>query len=160
MPRLTVAGSPATKRPKHDAQERREKRDSRQPKPPKTTALAAFRERGTVSGACAAARISRQTWYNWLKEDDAFARDAADAAEDVADGLEAEAVKRAKDGDTGLIMFLLRARRPSVYREKHTIEVVSKDVQDRLGAQADAIAEICSPEVAAALIARLRDVWS
>ena len=61
-------------------------------------------------------------------------------------------------------------RRPAVYREKHTIPVVSPEVVSRLGnlAEAEAIMRVCreelEPRVAASLIRKLAEsldaVWS
>lgn len=128
----------------------------------KARALVQFRELGTVKAACEAAGIGRRTWYDWLEADPEFASLVMAANEDVTDELEAEAIKRAKakDGSDTLLTFLLRARRPQLYREKQVIEVVSPDVQDRLQRQADAIMAICPPETAQQLAAALREIWT
>jgi hypothetical protein len=54
------------------------------------------------------------------------------ATEDVTDELEQEAIRRAKDSSDTLIIFLLKSRRSSLYREKQEVTVVSPDVTRRL----------------------------
>ncbi|HEX8941686.1 MAG TPA: hypothetical protein VF785_01035 [Gemmatimonadaceae bacterium] len=134
----------------------------------KERALSKFMEIGTVKGACAAAGVPRRTWYNWMESDESFAALVVDASEHVSDELEGEAIARAKNGSDTLLMFLLKARRPAVYREKHTITVVSPEVVTRLTRQADTIMHVCrtelEPHVAASLIRKLAEaldaVWS
>jgi hypothetical protein len=134
----------------------------------KERALAKFMQIGTVKGACAAAGVPRRTWYNWMESDASFAALVVDASEHVSDELEEEAIARAKNGSDTLLMFLLRARRPFVYREKQTIEVVSPDVQNRLVRQADTIMRFCATELpepynstfARKLATALVEVWS
>ena len=86
----------------------------------------------TVNG-CAAAGVPRCTWYDWMESDASFAALVVDASGHVSDELEEEAIARAKSGSDTLLMFLLKARRPAIYREKHTITVVSPEVVTRLG---------------------------
>ena len=93
----------------------------------KVRALAKFREAGIVAEACRAAGIARRTWYDWIQSDPAFGEQVAAANEDVVDELEGEAIKRAKDGDTGLLMFILKCRRSAVYQDRQTIRVLSDD---------------------------------
>ena len=50
-----------------------------------------------------------------------FARAWDDTLESAIEQLEAEAVRRAKDGSDQLLMFLLRARRPELYSERHRV---------------------------------------
>jgi hypothetical protein len=134
----------------------------------KERALSKFIEIGTVKGACAAAGVPRRTWYNWMESDESFAALVVDASEHVSDELEEEAIARAKSGSDTLLMFLLRARRPAVYREKHTITVVSPEVVTRLTRQAETMMLVCrtelEPAIAGLLIPKLaealREVWS
>jgi len=79
--------------------------------------LAAFAEAGSVATACRAAGINRSTVYRERQRDEQFAVAWADTEEGVTDMLEAEALRRAMDGSDRLLMVLLRARRPEVYRE-------------------------------------------
>jgi hypothetical protein len=98
--------------------------------------LEEFLKRGIVRDAAQAVGIHRTTVYMWLNRDAAFAEAFRDAEEEVSDLLEEESHKRAMGevrqpvyhkGEVvgymprysdGLLMFLLRARRPEVYRER------------------------------------------
>ena len=60
--------------------------------------LTAFAACGTVTEACRASRIGRRTVYDWLADDEHFARAFDGAREDAADLLEAECRRRGVDG--------------------------------------------------------------
>ena len=98
--------------------------------------LVAFAEHATVAAAATAAHVGRRTHYDWLEADDAYAAHFKDVEEGVTEALEAEARRRAQHGidepvhyqgkkvdtirrysDT-LLIFLLKARRPEMYRER------------------------------------------
>lgn len=129
------------------------------PNPTKNRALRKFVTAGTVTAACEAAGISRRVWYDWMAEDELFRELALQLKEANTDELEEEAVRRATHGSDTLLIFLLKSRRPGIYRDRLTIDVVSPEVTNRLQAQADAILEICPPEIAAKLAERLKEIW-
>ena len=101
-----------------------------------TRFLKAFAEHATVSSGAAVVGIGRRTHYDWLEKDEAYAARFADADADVTEALEAEARRRAQVGveepvyyqgkvvgqtrrfSDLLLIFLLKARRPEVYRER------------------------------------------
>ena len=104
--------------------------------------IAALAEQGVVARACESAGIGRVTAYDHRKVCSRFAADWANALETFTDTLEAEAVRRARDGwnepvyyqgevcgavqkfsDT-LLQMVLRANRPDKYREKVDVLVV------------------------------------
>jgi hypothetical protein len=62
--------------------------------------LAALSRSGSVASACRAARIGRQTAYDRRFKDEGFGKRWDSALETFADGLEAEAVRRAVRGVT------------------------------------------------------------
>lgn len=127
----------------------------------KTTFLAAFEQTGNVSSAARIAGVSRQHVYRVRGEDPAFAA-AWDESNELATGsLEAEAVRRARDGtlrpifnagkkvgevreysDT-LLIFLLKARDPARFRENSRVELAG-DPANPLAVQGsiDVIGEI------------------
>lgn len=80
--------------------------------------LSALSAGKSVSAACRAARIARSSYYLWLDEDEAFAADVRDAIEAGTDKLEDSAVKQALDGNTTLMVLMLKARRREVYGDK------------------------------------------
>ncbi len=98
--------------------------------------LVAFAEHATIAAAATAAHVGRRTHYDWLEADEAYAARFTDVEEGVTEALEAEARRRAQCGveepvhyqgkkvdtirrysDT-LLIFLLKARRPEMYRER------------------------------------------
>lgn len=112
--------------------------------------LAAFAETCTVTHAAEAAGIDRRTHYDWLKADPEYADRFRQAEQSVADSLEAEAIRRARDGvdrdvyykgevvgterqlsDT-LLIFLLKGHKPDKFKDRHqvTAEVTNHDVSD------------------------------
>ncbi len=75
----------------------------------------------SVSHASTAARINRQTAYAHRDRDPAFAAAWEAALDAGTQALEDEAVRRATSGDKPsdvLLIFLLKARRPDVYRDR------------------------------------------
>lgn len=103
----------------------------------KVAFLAAFAVNGTVSKSAKDAEICRRSHYDWLQNDEAYARDFAIAKQDFIESLELEADRRARDGveepvfqngvkvgtklkysDT-LLIFRLKALDPEKYRERY-----------------------------------------
>jgi len=75
-----------------------------------------LRNSGNVRASCKAAGVPRRTIYNWRSKWVTFADEWDDALDDACDILEAEAWKRAVDGQSDrLLMFLLKAHRRAVY---------------------------------------------
>ncbi len=101
--------------------------------------LAALAKSGIIGDACKAAGINRGTFYDHRDKDPEFAKAAADAIEASIETLEKEARRRALQGtnkpvfhqgrecgkikeysDT-LTIFLLKAQRPEIYRERYDL---------------------------------------
>ncbi len=77
-----------------------------------------------VTTACAAAGISRQQAYRTRESDAAFAEAWQSALDAAVDELEATAFKRSlEEGESQLLMFMLRCHKPSVYKETSRHEV-------------------------------------
>jgi hypothetical protein len=89
----------------------------------RATFIAELRVRGTVYHAAKAADIGRRTAYAWRERYAEFARDWDDALEDSTEILEQSLYQRALDADTTAAIFLLKARRPEVYREKPPVAI-------------------------------------
>jgi len=82
-----------------------------------------MRSSGNVRLSCTAAGIPRSTAYYWRDKFKTFAKAWDDAKADAVDVLDAEAWKRATEGQSDrLIMFLLKAHRPDVYNPAQTIK--------------------------------------
>jgi hypothetical protein len=86
--------------------------------------LKGFQNAGTVTGGCEAAKINPTTAYRARQRDEAFALKWADIESGVTLHLESRAVELALAGEVRLIEFLLRARRPEMYREQYQLEHV------------------------------------
>lgn len=83
----------------------------------------------SITSACKAEAIHRRTYYDWREADPAFAAAADEAIDAGIDLLEDEAKRRAVGpmGSDTLLIFLLKSKRPSVYREKFAHEVSGAD---------------------------------
>ena len=98
--------------------------------------LAAYGGCMTVTHAAEAAKITRQTHYDWLEKDPKYATAFEQAKQEASDRLEAEARRRAVDGveepvyylgkvvgtklvySDGLLTFLLKGVLPHKYRDR------------------------------------------
>lgn len=80
--------------------------------------LKALAENGNVSDACRRANVSKNTVYEWRKNNKEFAAQWQTAIEDAIESLELIAWQRAKATSDTLIIFLLKSLKPTVYREK------------------------------------------
>lgn len=84
----------------------------------------------SISAACRAENIGRGSYYTWRGDDPEFAKAADHAIEEGTDKLEDVARQRAiapEDGSDTLLIFLLKARRPEAYRERHETKHVGPD---------------------------------
>lgn len=98
--------------------------------------LEQFRASGEIGPSCRAVGIHRDTHYNWLKADEQYAKDFAEATVMRVEVLETEARRRAligwdepvyykgkavgsirKFSDT-LLIFTLKGEKPEKYRER------------------------------------------
>lgn len=61
--------------------------------------------------------ISPQTIYRWKKEDTDFSEKMEVLRETMIEKLEAAALNRAAQGDSVMMIFLLKAFRPHIYRD-------------------------------------------
>lgn len=98
--------------------------------------LDAFEEEIYVTRACKVSGVSRSTAYQWRSEDPLFAERWQEVDEANVEALEAEARRRGMHGvlepvffkgdevgqirkySDALIMFMLKAKRPDVYRDR------------------------------------------
>jgi len=88
--------------------------------------LEAFKAAGTIAGACARTGLGRSTVQKWRALDPAFAGAFDDAGLTITETLETKGLSEAINGNTELLKFFLRARKPEVYRER--LEVKSTGV--------------------------------
>lgn len=102
--------------------------------------LEAFAECGTIKAACYRAKIGRTVVFDARNTDEAFAQAFDEIEEETTEHMEREAYRRGVEGvdepvfwqgresgairkysDT-LLIFMLKARRPEKYRDRHSIE--------------------------------------
>lgn len=110
--------------------------------------IRAYRELASITGAADAIGMPRGRHYEWMHQDEWYVAEFAAAEEAVVDMLEQEAVRRAVRGnerpvyqggkhvgsireysDT-LLIFLLKGRRPEMYRERSHVVLEQKDDSD------------------------------
>ena len=72
-------------------------------------------ETGTIGRAAKASGITRQTHYNWLKEDAAYKKAFGEAKEMAGDLLEEEAYRRAVDGTEMCVYY--KGKKVDSYRK-------------------------------------------
>lgn len=86
-----------------------------------------------MTAACKAEGIARSSYYLWLADDPDFAKAVDDALESGTDLLEDEAKRRAVglSGSDTLLIFLLKARRPDKYRERHTVDLNVRQLREK-----------------------------
>lgn len=124
--------------------------------------LAALARTGVVQAAARLAKVGRRTVYDRRGTDPEFAAAWDEAVELSTAALETEAYRRAVTGtlrpvfhqgvksgtvrehsDT-LLIFLLKARRPAVYRDSHRVEVAGDPANPIKVGPADVFAKIAS----------------
>lgn len=73
--------------------------------------LKAFEETyGVISYACKAANVSRQTYYNWRKNDPAFDEKAREIEESAIDIAEGKLLTQIGEGNLTAIIFYLKTK--------------------------------------------------
>lgn len=85
------------------------------------------RSLGIVTTACQAANIARQTHYNWMKSDEAYAKAVRDIENRTLDFAESHLHKLIKDGNPAATIFFLKTKgKTRGYVERQEIEVQEK----------------------------------
>lgn len=84
--------------------------------------LAALARSGVVSYACKRAKITRTRVYGARQDDPLFAEQWDEAELIAKENLEAEAQRRALTMSDTLLIFLLKARDPVKYGDRHRFE--------------------------------------
>jgi hypothetical protein len=130
--------------------------------------IAELAARSSITAACKAAGIGKVTAYDHRRRNEDFARRWSDALEEGTDQLEDEAHRRAMESSDTLLMFLLKARGPEVYRERYAIEHSSEIARPTAAELAEnravglddgleaALAAVASPRVGRSALARFR----
>lgn len=111
---------------------------------------------GTIGSAAQACGMTRQTHYNWLKEDPSYRRAFEEAKVMAGDILEEEAFRRAVEGcevgvyykgrkvdsyrkmSDALLILLLKGAKPDVYAERQETRISGELTVNMAGALKDA----------------------
>lgn len=80
--------------------------------------LGALRERPIYAAACRKARVSRNAFHQWRRDDPAFAERVRVARQEGFDALEDALGTRGLKDDTVAAIFLLKSHRRETYGEK------------------------------------------
>jgi len=79
-----------------------------------------------ISEACKAIKVSRQTYYDWL-EDDNFSNAVKDLKESDMDFTESQLRKLIKEGNVVATIFKLKTKgKDRGYDEKHQVDLFAK----------------------------------
>lgn len=93
-------------------------------RPPKKRAfLVAYSRCGSIRRAAKLACVDRESHRHWMAKDEAYQAAFALAKEESIEYLEDAARRRALKTSDVLLMFLLKAARPEVYRERSSQDV-------------------------------------
>lgn len=84
--------------------------------------LAATTKVGTVRAAARIAKINETTHRRWMKSDPKYSEAFANAKEIGIQELEDEARRRAMKGSDTMLIFMLKAARPAIYRERVDVD--------------------------------------
>ena len=96
-----------------------------------TTFLEGLRATGNVRAACIRAGVTRQNAYLRKASHPGFAKQWQEALDDAIDVLEAVAWGRAQKKSDVLLIFLLKAHRPDMYRETFNVNF-DPELRDRV----------------------------
>ncbi len=76
----------------------------------------------SVTRACEEAHLVRSTVYRWREKEERFRENWQEAFEKGTDRLEDRAYELAETISERMLVFLLKARRPEVYGDRHVME--------------------------------------
>lgn len=83
---------------------------------------------GVVTTAVKSVGVARSTFYKWLKEDEAFAKEVKDIENIALDFAESQLHSQIKDGNTSATIFFLKCRgKKRGYIEKSELDITSGD---------------------------------
>jgi hypothetical protein len=100
--------------------------------------LRTLAKHGNITAAADAAGISRRAAYDLREKDPEFKTQWDEAIERALDKLEEEAFKRATSTSDVLLIFLLKARRPEVYRQPSKVELSGVTASVNVNAEQEA----------------------
>ena len=109
--------------------------------------LVAYGEHETLVTAAKVTGLGRRTIYNWRRDDPEFDEAFGTIRETLIEVLERSVYQQALDGDIQAAMFMLKAMRPEVYRDRYEIRNVQATEIDTEGARERLIQKLTAIEV-------------
>ena len=83
---------------------------------------------GVVTTAVKSVGVARSTFYKWLKEDEAFAKEVKEIENIALDFAESQLHSQMKDGNTSATIFYLKTKgKRRGYIEKSELDITSGD---------------------------------
>ena len=83
---------------------------------------------GVVTTAVKSVGVARSTFYIWLKEDEAFAKEVKDIENIALDFAESELFKQIQNGNTSATIFYLKTKgKKRGYYEKQQLDMTTDD---------------------------------
>ena len=83
---------------------------------------------GNVSKACKASQISRQTYYDWMKDKE-FSNNIEEVREGLLDFAEHQLLSNIKEGKTAEIIFYLKTRgKKRGYIERQEVDTIGENL--------------------------------
>lgn len=84
--------------------------------------LSIFRQtNGHITDSCRSLPIARQTFYNWLEDDEVFAQAVRDIEWELNDEMRQALIHKAQVGDTASLIFWLKKRHPEFKETPQTL---------------------------------------
>lgn len=81
---------------------------------------------GHISDTCAGCRISRQTYYDWLDNDENFAKAIAEAEMGLNDEVRGVLINKIASGDMTAVIFYLKNRHPDFKQTPTTLVQINQ----------------------------------
>ena len=79
---------------------------------------------GNISQSCRASNIGRQTYYDWVDDDEEFKHSCKDVEESLLDLAENRLLEKIDNSDITAIIFFLKTKgKKRGYQEKQEIEI-------------------------------------
>jgi len=105
------------------------KEDSRQTKMKKNKFISCYFENtGNIAHICRELKMSRQTFYDWIKRDPDFAQAIENEDEAFKDFAESKLMEKINNGDTIPLLFYLKCKA----KDRGYVETVEHDVRGAL----------------------------
>lgn len=112
---------------KREKRSKRNKTVQERIKKQKKKFLEIFRENiAIITASCLKAKISRETFYNWYKNDKEFAKQVEEIRSEQLGSVEDRLMKAILNDNLGAIIFYLKSKHPE-YKPKQSIDFGDKE---------------------------------